>query len=411
MFSRNEKDLIDSLINIVSGELGKDKDSKEVPCEDGIYDKDVPTSINGGDDIDGIINNAYNIAERTKYIHALSDKCGKESPDSFNDFLVYLNDKLKDAKDNGKIIGYILRRNFENDSPTACYVKIYYNIVTAVDFRLSCNTGEKDGSVCDEIKNVLSIIFRYGNIYERPSNLAVDKLKSLVDSMKYSKASMVSTIKDVMTAAYVKRDIDKGSLVNYRCGMDSVVYLLKFAKNGKEWTIELNIPCSYDEIPGVVSFDVVEHVAEKFGGFETPETELSDKNGVTGKTFKDCCGLETDRNDISEMEHTSGFVRLEDDYPVDTCGGVVTTASTVINDAADSETEMVNHPAHYNQYPIETIDMMAKIWGNKATALWCEMTAFKYRMRMGVKPGNETVQDIEKERWYLNKAKELSPRD
>ena len=69
------------------------------------------------------------------------------------------------------------------------------------------------------------------------------------------------------------------------------------------------------------------------------------------------------------------------------------------------ETEMVNHPSHYNQYPKETIDMMVDIFGKDAVRQWCVMTAFKYRMRMGLKDGIE--QDFNKEQWYLNKAKEL----
>ena len=47
--------------------------------------------------------------------------------------------------------------------------------------------------------------------------------------------------------------------------------------------------------------------------------------------------------------------------------------------------EMVNHPSHYNQYPIETIDMMVSIFGKEAARQWCIMTAFKYRMRLGYK--------------------------
>ena len=73
----------------------------------------------------------------------------------------------------------------------------------------------------------------------------------------------------------------------------------------------------------------------------------------------------------------------------------------------DAEYEMVNHPSHYNQYDIEVIDMIIKIWGPEAAALWCDITAFKYRMRMGTKPGNSIEQDIKKEQWYLNKAREI----
>lgn len=69
--------------------------------------------------------------------------------------------------------------------------------------------------------------------------------------------------------------------------------------------------------------------------------------------------------------------------------------------------EHVNHPKHYNNYSVEVIDMVVSIYGIEATATWCEMTAFKYRMRVGTKPDNSVEQYLDKERWYLNKAKEL----
>ncbi len=68
---------------------------------------------------------------------------------------------------------------------------------------------------------------------------------------------------------------------------------------------------------------------------------------------------------------------------------------------------MVNSPSHYNSYSMEVIDMMVNIWGIEKTITFCEMNAFKYRMRMGTKPGNSTEQDLEKEFWYLKKANEL----
>lgn len=67
--------------------------------------------------------------------------------------------------------------------------------------------------------------------------------------------------------------------------------------------------------------------------------------------------------------------------------------------------EAVNHPSHYNQYPIEVIDMMERIFGLEATELWCVMTAFKYRMRMGHK--DDIQQDMEKEQWYLRRAESI----
>ena len=77
------------------------------------------------------------------------------------------------------------------------------------------------------------------------------------------------------------------------------------------------------------------------------------------------------------------------------------------NTTAEDSYEYVNHPDHYNEYDIEVIDMMDRIWGHLDTKKWCVMTAFKYRMRMGKKPGESIEKDLEKEHWYLEKAKEL----
>lgn len=69
--------------------------------------------------------------------------------------------------------------------------------------------------------------------------------------------------------------------------------------------------------------------------------------------------------------------------------------------------EMVNHPAHYNNYNKEVIDIIERVWGTYLAAMWCEITAFKYRMRMGTKPTSSISEDLEKETWYLNKMREL----
>lgn len=68
----------------------------------------------------------------------------------------------------------------------------------------------------------------------------------------------------------------------------------------------------------------------------------------------------------------------------------------------------VIHPKHYNiPNRKECIDEMCDIWGNQMTALWCEMTAYKYMYRMGLKDGNPKKQDEAKKNWYLAKAKQL----
>lgn len=65
----------------------------------------------------------------------------------------------------------------------------------------------------------------------------------------------------------------------------------------------------------------------------------------------------------------------------------------------------VEHPAHYNNQPMEVIEMMRKVYGDKAVASFCHMNAFKYRMRAGLK-GN-TAEDVEKAKWYETYASRL----
>ena len=101
-------------------------------------------------------------------------------------------------------------------------------------------------------------------------------------------------------------------------------------------------------------------------------------------------------DDIKELDARIGI-------PVDFAKKAIDEA----NAKAKEEFDNVNHPSHYNEWSYEVIDMMEKIYGAEATALWCEMTAYKYAMRMGFKPTDSIQQDIDKRNWYLNKAKEL----
>lgn len=76
---------------------------------------------------------------------------------------------------------------------------------------------------------------------------------------------------------------------------------------------------------------------------------------------------------------------------------------------ADSNS-IVKHPNHYNVYDVEVLDMMAAIWGNEAVALWCKMTAFKYRMRMGYKVGVDPSIDFKKEQECLELMRKYKDR-
>jgi len=52
--------------------------------------------------------------------------------------------------------------------------------------------------------------------------------------------------------------------------------------------------------------------------------------------------------------------------------------------------------------------MMLDIWGPAAFIAYCEINAFKYRMRAGRKPNNPIEQDILKAQWYEDKASEIA---
>ena len=73
----------------------------------------------------------------------------------------------------------------------------------------------------------------------------------------------------------------------------------------------------------------------------------------------------------------------------------------------EEEYEYVDSPTHYNTYEKEVIDMMVDIYGKEKVAIFCEINAFKYRMRMGTKPGQDVSIDLDKEKWYLDKKNEL----
>ena len=116
--------------------------------------------------------------------------------------------------------------------------------------------------------------------------------------------------------------------------------------------------------------------------------------------LKDFCDQCEVRNRCSVRKAAQGEVNYS---MLEYCDALREEYNKVI-DRMDKK-EMVNHPSHYNQYPIETIDMMVSIFGKEYTRMWCVMTAFKYRMRLGHK--DDINQDLAKEQWYLNKAKEL----
>lgn len=65
------------------------------------------------------------------------------------------------------------------------------------------------------------------------------------------------------------------------------------------------------------------------------------------------------------------------------------------------------NPDHYKNTSKEVWEMMVDIWGVESFISYCEMNAFKYRMRAGLKPGQDIQRDIEKAFWYERKSAKL----
>lgn len=59
---------------------------------------------------------------------------------------------------------------------------------------------------------------------------------------------------------------------------------------------------------------------------------------------------------------------------------------------------------HYDKDRLNTIIKMERIWGTEAIMTHCEITAFKYRERVGKKIGQPADLDLLKATWYENAA-------
>lgn len=73
-----------------------------------------------------------------------------------------------------------------------------------------------------------------------------------------------------------------------------------------------------------------------------------------------------------------------------------------------NETDIVNHPAHYETGKYECIDVMIETQGAAAVKEFCICNAFKYLYRHRNKGGKE---DIKKAKWYLNKYLEICDKE
>lgn len=86
---------------------------------------------------------------------------------------------------------------------------------------------------------------------------------------------------------------------------------------------------------------------------------------------------------------------------------IITEKLDKLNNLDQKENYDFVNPEHYKQGSMEVIDMMKLLWGTEALILHCEMSEFKYRMRLGRKPDQPTDRDLQKAIWYQEKAKKL----
>ena len=58
--------------------------------------------------------------------------------------------------------------------------------------------------------------------------------------------------------------------------------------------------------------------------------------------------------------------------------------------------DAVNHPVHYNAYPVEVIEITEHL-------NFCRGNVVKYVARAGLKSKDNEIEDLEKAKWYLNR--------
>lgn len=61
--------------------------------------------------------------------------------------------------------------------------------------------------------------------------------------------------------------------------------------------------------------------------------------------------------------------------------------------------------SYYNTQRISGMDALERMFGTYETMIFCEMTAMKYRLRMGKKEDQPVKQELLKIEWYEERAK------
>lgn len=74
---------------------------------------------------------------------------------------------------------------------------------------------------------------------------------------------------------------------------------------------------------------------------------------------------------------------------------------------SQKEVDKVNHPSHYQKDGKECIEVMLELYGIQAVINFCELNAFKYKWRAGLKTGESAEVDLNKAQWYANYRENL----
>lgn len=102
---------------------------------------------------------------------------------------------------------------------------------------------------------------------------------------------------------------------------------------------------------------------------------------------------------IDEFDKVSS--EFEDAIELDPLYSGVKESNGQIESIYDSK----GNAKHYKSERLNAIHIFERTYGTYGVMVHCEITALKYRLRMGKKPGQSLEQEILKAEWYENAAK------
>jgi len=116
--------------------------------------------------------------------------------------------------------------------------------------------------------------------------------------------------------------------------------------------------------------------------------------------------IKADREWVMENEERQMIINKEQvDWAVNIINKSDEIKKEIINDILPSNEKLhdpVNHPSHYMNNGIETIDVLRAWLGDEGCKSYCLGNSLKYLSRAGKKNKQTEKEDIKKAIWYLN---------